>query len=146
MDSCNICKGMHTTDSCNQLLKLHVNERSDFVKGHSLCYHCLEGGHVAKFCKNVPDCGTCGKPHNTIFHGRKVTPKGLNVHATSFQHHQGQQVDTSRGMLETNSQVGRQLTANGDVMGYVTSDQDSTQTLNPNQLHNPQANLNQENL
>ena len=74
-----------------------------------------------------------------------MIPKGLNVHATSFQHHQGQQVDTLRGLLETNSQVGHQV-INGDVMGNVTPVQDSTQTLNPNKLHNPQANLNQNQL
>ena len=74
-----------------------------------------------------------------------MAPKTLNVHATSFKHPQGQQVDTSKGMLEANPQVARQL-MNEDVMGNVTPDQDSTQTLTPNQLSHPQANLNQEHL
>ena len=144
-DSCNICKGMHTTDSCNQLLKVDVQKRDEFLKPYRLCFHCLEPGHVARFCKNIPSCGTCGKPHNTLFHGKKMAKKELNVHATSFKHPQGQQVDTSRGLLEANPQVGRQP-MEGELMGYVTPNQDSTQSLTPNQLPHPQANLNQGNL
>ena len=143
--SCNICKGMHTTDSCNQLLKVDVQKRDEFLRPYRLCFHCLEPGHVARNCKNIPNCGTCGKPHNTLFHGKKMAPKTLNVHATSFKHPQGQQVDTSKGLLEANPQVARQP-MHADVMGNVTPDQDSTQTLAPNQLSHPQANLTQQHL
>ena len=80
--NCNICKGMHLTETCKLLLKLtnENDQRSNLLKQHRLYYHCLEGGHVARFCKNVPTCGKCGKPHHTIFHGRKAPPKKeLNV-------------------------------------------------------------------
>ena len=74
-----------------------------------------------------------------------MAKKELNVHATSFKHPQGQQVDTSRGLLEANPQVARQP-MEGELMGYVTPNQDSTQSLVPNQPTHPQANLNQGNL
>ena len=74
-----------------------------------------------------------------------MAKKELNVHATSFKHPQGQQVDTSRGLLEANPQVARQP-MDGDLMGTVVPNQDSAQTLAPNQLTHPQANLNQEHL
>ena len=74
-----------------------------------------------------------------------MAPKTLNVHATTFKHPQGQQVDTSKGLLEANPQVARQP-MNEDVMGNVTSDMDVTQILVPNQLSHPQANLNQQHL
>ena len=146
--SCNICKGMHWTETCNLLLKLSNknDQRGDLVKQHQLCYHCLEGGHVARFCKNVPACGTCGKPHHTIFHGRKAQPKKeLNVHATAFKQAQTPPVDSSTNSFETNPEGGRQG-SNLDVMRSISEAQDSTRTLQPTQLQHPQANLAQTNL
>ena len=49
-ESCNICKGMHATASCNQLVKLKPDDRVGLIKKHDLCFMCLRKGHILKFC------------------------------------------------------------------------------------------------
>ena len=76
---------MHATASCNQLIKLKPDDRVGLIKKHDLCFMCMKKGHISRFCRNVPECGKCGKPHNTIFHGRtQPAKKGLNVDAAAF--------------------------------------------------------------
>ena len=103
-ESCNICRGMHATATCNQLVKLKPDDKAVLIRKHDLCFMCLKKGHISKFCKNVPECGKCGKPHNTIFHGRTMPQKkGLNVDAAAFvQEHAPGTVQRSQSPPQNN--------------------------------------------
>ena len=76
---CNICGSVHATEACASLAELTLDERLNKLYECHLCYHCLEKNHTAKFCKNRPSCGICGKRHNTVLHGRQL-PQILTNH------------------------------------------------------------------
>ena len=91
-DKCNCCGGMHSTETCNVLMSLPVDERAEKCKALRLCYGCLSTGHERRFCPSPPRCATCSRAHLTIFHGRTPRPRStlpaqpqqLSVNAMTF--------------------------------------------------------------
>ena len=90
-DCCNICGGMHKTETCHTFISKDVDGRVEVARERKLCFKCLNPGHNGRNCPNPPPtCGECNKEgHHTLFHGRKFVkpqqPASLSVNAMSFQ-------------------------------------------------------------
>ena len=72
-DKCLFCKGNHFLDDCQDLRWRPLEERKQFIQSHRLCFGCLRGGHLARFCRRRRKCGICGNLHATLLH--RQTPK-----------------------------------------------------------------------
>ena len=68
---CGVCSKEHSTERCDTLASLDMEEKANRVKEMGLCFRCLGSGHSFRSCPSDPRCGVCGRRHNTIFHGRK---------------------------------------------------------------------------
>ena len=70
--TCRYCKrNGHMASHCYDLSKLDSVDKREFVKSGSLCFKCLEPGHVAAECASDPKCTVvgCGKPHSpSLYH------------------------------------------------------------------------------
>ena len=65
---CPACSKSHMLYNCEEFKKKDIRERHDFVKLNSLCFGCLQRGHLSKDCKRRPTCQECKKPHPTTLH------------------------------------------------------------------------------
>ena len=54
--------------NCEELKKKDIREHHGFVKLNSLCFSCLQQGHLCKDCKRRLTCQECKKPHPTTLH------------------------------------------------------------------------------
>ena len=79
--SCELCKGKHDLDTCKIFLGKSLPDRKKFLQEKSLCFGCLESGHISKFCKQRKKCTTCSKFHPTSLHGdsRGQSSRVVNV-------------------------------------------------------------------
>ena len=68
---CGVCSKEHSTERCDTLAGLDMEEKAKKVKALGLCFRCLGSGHGFRSCPSDPRCGVCGRRHNTIFHGRR---------------------------------------------------------------------------
>lgn len=65
---CCICKkDNHHIYSCNEFLKLDVNNRIKIAKQNKLCLNCLKFNHTSLDCWGS-NCKKCNKKHNTLLH------------------------------------------------------------------------------
>ncbi len=73
---CQLCKGSHDLNSCQQFRGMVIKDRKRFAQDKGLCYGCLGYGHVSKQCKKRKKCDICGKLHPSSLHGDfKEKPK-----------------------------------------------------------------------
>ena len=70
---CVICEtNSHPLLECRKFLTMSPADRVAVLVKFRLCFSCtLSSKHVARDCKNKPECETCGKPHLTLLHGFK---------------------------------------------------------------------------
>ncbi|XP_043238749.1 uncharacterized protein LOC122390137 isoform X2 [Amphibalanus amphitrite] len=74
-EKCLFCQGDHFLDDCQELRYRALEERKQFIQAQRLCFGCLRGGHVAKFCRRRRKCGICGNLHATLLHRQSEAPK-----------------------------------------------------------------------
>ena len=67
--ACALCKGKHELDVCKAFLSKSLAERKAFIRERSLCYGCLQTGHVSKRCRQRKKCSVCSKFHPSSLHG-----------------------------------------------------------------------------
>ena len=71
---CHVCNNAHSTQGCPELVKQDIDGRMKILNDKRLCYHCLGPFHSARFCRNRPQCGCCGRSHNSLLHDRILKP------------------------------------------------------------------------
>ena len=65
---CLSCSGHHSLEDYPEFKKLSLKDRLHFVRTSSLCFGCLNKGHMSRACKNRMACKRCGKQHPTTLH------------------------------------------------------------------------------
>ena len=79
-ETCECCKkSNHSILYCKFFESKSFDEKTDFIKKSSLCFGCLSGGHISKFCRNRKICSKCNGRHPTIMHNEQITadlPRG----------------------------------------------------------------------
>ena len=65
---CRACDGTHLLYVCERFKSMASEEKIAFVKSRKLCWNCLAGGHLSRFCKSKRNCGICGKKHHSLLH------------------------------------------------------------------------------
>ena len=71
-ERCNICRSIHATEDCYQLVNNDIESRLSLLSNKGLCYHCFEPDHKAKECakRRFISCNICKKHHATLLHNR----------------------------------------------------------------------------
>ncbi|XP_070565729.1 uncharacterized protein [Ptychodera flava] len=72
---CVVCKGQHNMESCDDYLKMTLNDREALVMSKGLCMSCLRWGHRRRDCRSKKVCSTCGKGHHTTLHNDSYNPR-----------------------------------------------------------------------
>lgn len=72
---CFLCGQEHLLETCEEFLKMTVENRKGFIKSKGLCFSCIRGRHLAKECKNRKKCKTCNGSHPTELHVYSTTVK-----------------------------------------------------------------------
>ena len=68
--SCSLCKSSsHHLERCEEFLKKNVDERKKYAQNNSLCFGCLNYGHLSKACQERKTCEICNRQHPTPLHG-----------------------------------------------------------------------------
>jgi hypothetical protein len=65
---CLVCKELHMIFECPQFKGLSVADRTAKAKSLSLCFLCLQPGHVSRKCQKKLWCKSCKRNHNTLLH------------------------------------------------------------------------------
>ena len=66
---CKLCNFQHKTEDCNRWSQMTVEKRQEELRKRLLCFKCLSGGHISRWCPNdQPECKHCGKNHQSILH------------------------------------------------------------------------------
>uniref|UniRef100_A0A2S2PC01 Integrase catalytic domain-containing protein n=1 Tax=Schizaphis graminum TaxID=13262 RepID=A0A2S2PC01_SCHGA len=75
--SCPCCKASHSLDSCSQFVSWATEERSKWMRDHSLCFNCFSDSHWSNKCRSKPSCKQCSRNHHTLLHmgGRNTKEK-----------------------------------------------------------------------
>lgn len=83
--SCPCCKDSHSLASCRQFLSLTVDERSTWMREHSLCFNCFSDSHWSNTCRAKSNCKQCSRNHHTLLHmgGRNTKEKVSEPRSTS---------------------------------------------------------------
>nr|XP_012135784.1 PREDICTED: uncharacterized protein LOC105661897 [Megachile rotundata] len=71
---CALCKRDHYIQTCDQFLKLSVEDRIQAVLAAKLCINCLRPGHAYNNCF-FSKCKKCHGKHNTLLHRDLVSNK-----------------------------------------------------------------------
>lgn len=71
---CSFCSKRHKSENCFAVLKLDGKERGEKIKGLSLCFKCLNSGHMSRECKSHIKCTKCNGAHNVLMCGVKLEP------------------------------------------------------------------------
>lgn len=88
---CYYCNNEHSIYSCDQFLKLSLDEKWKFVKGRKLCKNCLRNNHLGKQCVMGP-CRKCRQYHNTLLHLDKKMERASNDPGNSFSEGDSEQI------------------------------------------------------
>ena len=67
-ESCLFCKGPRFIDVCNEVTKLMLSDKMQFICARGLCHGCLRWGHLRKDCRQQKNCVSCSGPHPTLLH------------------------------------------------------------------------------
>nr|XP_023013508.1 uncharacterized protein LOC111503442 [Leptinotarsa decemlineata] len=81
---CNFCKRGHSIYTCQDFLKLPINERWSKVVALKLCSNCLRIGHSKDTC-NSGSCRRCRRKHNTLLHN-DIQQFNENTNKNSVNH------------------------------------------------------------
>ena len=65
---CPVCSKSHMLYNCEEFKKKDIKECHDFMMLNSLCFGCLQQGHLSKDCKCRLMCQERKKPHPTTLH------------------------------------------------------------------------------
>ena len=67
---CRFCAMAHTTELCQKLMQMTVEQRLEALKRAGFCFRCLTRGHVARDCPDImpPICGECQLGHQSMLH------------------------------------------------------------------------------
>lgn len=66
--TCLFCKADHKLRTCDEFLKLKVQQRIDWAKTNKLCNNCLSNSHKKSECNSKFSCQHCNKSHNSLLH------------------------------------------------------------------------------
>ena len=68
----------HEIPVCRKFRVLPYSKRAEYVEKNSLCYKCLNKGHMSKGCINKKQCQQCLKEHPTSMHSdTPIQPKKI---------------------------------------------------------------------
>ena len=66
---CKLCNFQHKTEDCNRWSQMTIEKRQEELRKRGLCFKCLTGGHISRWCPNdQPECKVCKKNHQSILH------------------------------------------------------------------------------
>ena len=66
---CKLCNFQHKTEDCNKWSQMTIEKRQEELRKRGLCFKCLTGGHISRWCPNdQPECKHCKKNHLSILH------------------------------------------------------------------------------
>ncbi|PIK49544.1 hypothetical protein BSL78_13562 [Apostichopus japonicus] len=70
---CQLCKGEHDLEECQDFTQKPLVERLTVVKQRGLCFNCLKKNHTARACRSSARCGKadCNWKHNTLLHSER---------------------------------------------------------------------------
>jgi hypothetical protein len=89
-DTCPLCAKLHQVVVCHKWRNSNVQERWEVAKQNRLCYRCLEGSHMGKFCEKNIQCPVDGCIRN---HHK-------DMHAVAEESHQNQNSNNAFGVTE----------------------------------------------
>ena len=75
---CHYCSKSHDIETCQEFLKLSINDRRQFLKEQRLCFGCFGFNHLSKGCLKKRTCQTCGKRHPTSLHVDNFNPAEIS--------------------------------------------------------------------
>ena len=78
---CARCRGPHDLSTCQELLKIPLEERLSFLIKKGFCLRCLEHGHMAKEnkCTARLKCASCKQHHPTCLHREQQPDKSNEI-------------------------------------------------------------------
>jgi len=81
---CAWCKRPHNLNTCQELLKIPLQERLSFLIKKGFCLRCLEHGHMAKEnkCTAKLKCASCKRHHPTCLHREQQPDKPVQTEQT----------------------------------------------------------------
>ena len=68
---CVCCSGTcYDLALCHKFKSMRLEDRSEFVKSHKLCFNCLKGKHISRLCRipKVCQASECKGKHHTLLH------------------------------------------------------------------------------
>lgn len=80
---CIFCGKNHESQLCNGAAKLTLNERYAKIRAASKCFKCLVGSHLARTCKAMINCLSCGGSHYKILCNKKDKQPLKEINACS---------------------------------------------------------------
>jgi hypothetical protein len=70
MKRCYLCSGNHSLSNCKKFMGMSAEEKLQAVKDNRLCFNCLGGRHLSRWCK-AASC-ECGRKHSKILHDSMI--------------------------------------------------------------------------
>ncbi|XP_063920800.1 uncharacterized protein LOC135135633 [Zophobas morio] len=71
--TCLVCKRPnHNLYSCNEFLKMSLEERIKKVTSLKLCNNCLKPNHICIECRSNSSCKYCKQKHNSLLHRMEI--------------------------------------------------------------------------
>ena len=58
--------------ACEKFDGFDLAAKKKAVMSAGACFKCLEGGHIARYCKAEMKCATCQRPHHTKAHELQI--------------------------------------------------------------------------
>lgn len=92
--SCPMCKEEHTMSHCKQFARMDAAQRSEFVKGHGLCFNCLLPGHPSRRCRLSMSCRICNRRHHSLLHQVNNARQTNQSNSNNIQAHHSNIEDT----------------------------------------------------
>ena len=69
---CAACGSNHQMHACEKFEGLELAAKRKTIMTSGACFRCLEGGHIARYCKAEVSCATCQRPHHTKAHEMQI--------------------------------------------------------------------------
>ena len=76
---CQICRGNHKVQNCQEFTSLDVAARVDLVKQKKLCFNCLRSSHMINQCPSKSVCRTCRGKHHSLIHRERLSNERAHV-------------------------------------------------------------------
>ncbi|UYV66689.1 hypothetical protein LAZ67_4002581 [Cordylochernes scorpioides] len=106
---CTYCNSSHKLGTCQEFVKLSLDDRIKFVRSKNLCINCLGVNHYANNCKITATCKVCNKKHHTTLHNynyqRRQGPISTTEHQANTSVEQNQHQTVNHTVLSNNTSI-----------------------------------------